>query len=133
MLLSSYGIGAIAGAVATAHRGHVPGRGRTLLLALIVYGVATAAAVTSRHQAVAMAFLLVSGFSMVSAFSTVNSLVQENAPAQTMLLTLIQVPTFIFGPKILQKTLQDPFFLYEHYASSQGVPSQGTILPGIPR
>jgi predicted MFS family arabinose efflux permease len=81
MLLSSYGIGAIAGAVATAHRGHVPGRGRTLLLALVVYGAATAAAVTSRHQLMAMAFLLVSGFSMVSAFSTVNSLVQENAPA----------------------------------------------------
>lgn len=81
MLLSSYGVGAIAGAVATAHRGHVPGRGRTLLLALIVYGAATAAAVTSPRQAVAMACLLVSGFSMVTAFSTVNSLVQENAPA----------------------------------------------------
>jgi predicted MFS family arabinose efflux permease len=80
MLLSSYGVGAIAGAVATAQRGHVPGRGRTLLVALIVYGAATAAAVTSTRQPVSMACLLVSGFSMVTAFSTVNSLVQENAP-----------------------------------------------------
>jgi len=81
LLLSSYGVGAIAGAVATAHRGHAPGRGRLLLLALLVYGAATAAAVTTPHQAAAMALLLVSGFSMVSAFSTINSLVQENAPA----------------------------------------------------
>ena len=81
LLLSSYGVGAIAGAVVTAQRGHVPGRGRTLLVALIVYGAATAAAVTSSRQLVSMACLLVSGFSMVTAFSTVNSLVQENAPA----------------------------------------------------
>ena len=80
MLLSSYGVGAIAGAVATAHRGHVSGRGRRLLAAFVVYGAATVAAVTTSRQPVAMAFLLVSGFSMVAAFSTVNSLVQENAP-----------------------------------------------------
>jgi len=73
-------VGAIAGAVVTAQRGHVPGRGKTLLVALIVYGAATAAAVTSSRQLVSMACLLVSGFSMVTAFSTVNSLVQENAP-----------------------------------------------------
>jgi MFS family permease len=81
MLLSSYGVGAIVGAVVTAQRGHVAGRGRTRLIALIVYGAATAAAVTSPRQLVAMAFLVVSGFCMVTAFSTVNSLVQENAPA----------------------------------------------------
>jgi len=81
LLLSSFGIGAIVGAVATAQRGHVAGRGRTLLLALVVYGVATAAAVSSSRQPLSMACLLVSGFSMVTAFSTVNSLVQENAPA----------------------------------------------------
>jgi predicted MFS family arabinose efflux permease len=80
MLLSSFGAGAIAGAIATAHRGHVPGRGRTLLLALVVTGAATAAAVLSSHQLIAMGCLLVAGFSMVTAFSTVNSLVQENAP-----------------------------------------------------
>ena len=81
LLLSSFGMGAIVGAVATAQRGHVAGRGRTLLLALVVYGVATAAAVSSSRQPLSMACLLVSGFSMVTAFSTVNSLVQENAPA----------------------------------------------------
>jgi predicted MFS family arabinose efflux permease len=81
LLLSSFGVGAIAGAVATAHRGHVPGRGRTLLLALIVYGAVAAAAVTSSRQPVSMGCLLVAGFSLVTAFSTVNSLVQENAPA----------------------------------------------------
>jgi MFS family permease len=80
MLLSSYGAGAIAGAIATAHRGHVPGRGRTLLLALMVNGAATAAAVMSTHQLVSMTCLLVAGFSLVTAFSTVNALVQENAP-----------------------------------------------------
>jgi MFS family permease len=80
MLLSSFGVGAIAGALATAHRGHVAGRGRTLLLALIVYGAATAGAVAASHQATSMALLLVSGFSLITAFSTANSLVQENAP-----------------------------------------------------
>ena len=80
MLLSSYGAGAIAGAIATAHRGHVPGRGRTLLVALMVNGAATAAAVMSSHQLLSMACLFVAGFSLVTAFSTVNSLVQENAP-----------------------------------------------------
>jgi predicted MFS family arabinose efflux permease len=80
MLLASFGVGAIAGAVATAQRGHVPGRGRALLLALIVYGASAAAAVTSSRQPVAMAWLLLSGFTMVTAFSTANSLVQENAP-----------------------------------------------------
>jgi predicted MFS family arabinose efflux permease len=80
LLLSSYGVGAIAGAIATAHRGHVPGRGRMLLVALMVNGIATAGAVLSSHQVMAMACLLVAGFSLVTAFSTVNSLVQENAP-----------------------------------------------------
>ena len=60
--------------------GHVPGRGRTLLVALMVNGAATAAAVMSAHQLLSMACLLVAGFSLVTAFSTVNSLVQENAP-----------------------------------------------------
>lgn len=80
MLLSSYGAGAIAGAIATAHRGHVPGRGRTLLVALMVNGAATGAAALSSHQFLSMACLVVAGFSVVTAFSTLNSLVQENAP-----------------------------------------------------
>jgi predicted MFS family arabinose efflux permease len=79
LLLSSFGFGAIAGAIATAHRGHVPGRGRTLLRAFMAYGVVAAAAVTSRHQTLSMALLAVSGWCLVTAFSTLNSLVQENA------------------------------------------------------
>jgi predicted MFS family arabinose efflux permease len=80
LLLSSFGAGAILGAVATAHRGDVPGRGRAMLLALLVYGIAATAAVTSRVQLVSMALLFVAGVCLVTAFSTLNSLVQENAP-----------------------------------------------------
>ena len=82
LLLSSYGAGAIVGAVATAHRGHAPGRGRLMLIAVFVYGLAATVAVTSRVQAVSMATLFVAGASLVTAFSTLNSLVQENAPGE---------------------------------------------------
>ena len=78
-LLSSFGAGAIAGAVTTAHRGHVPKRGRIMLLALFVYGAVVAVAMASRIQVVSMALLFVAGASLVTAFSTLNSLVQENA------------------------------------------------------
>lgn len=80
LLLTSFGCGAIVGAVATAHRGSEAGRGRLLLLAMIAYGLVTTAAMTARDQRIAMALLFVSGLSMVTAFSTLNSLVQENAP-----------------------------------------------------
>jgi predicted MFS family arabinose efflux permease len=81
LLLSSFGAGAILGAVATAQRGHVPGRGRAMLIALLVYGLAVTAAMASRAQGLSMALLFVAGGSLVTAFSTLNSLVQENAPA----------------------------------------------------
>ena len=58
----------------------MPGRGRRLLLAMIVYGGVTAGAMACRDQWTAMALLFLSGVSMVTAFSTLNSLVQENAP-----------------------------------------------------
>jgi len=80
LLLTSFGSGAILGAVTTAHRGNMPGRGRRLLLAMIVYGSVTAGAMACRDQRAAMALLVLSGISMVTAFSTLNSLVQENAP-----------------------------------------------------
>jgi predicted MFS family arabinose efflux permease len=80
LLLSSFGGGAILGAVTTAHRGNVPHRGRRLLLALIAYGAVTAGAMACRDQAAAMALLFLSGATMITAFSTLNSLVQENAP-----------------------------------------------------
>ena len=63
----------------TAHRGNMPGRGRRLLLAMIVYGAVTTGAMACREQWAAMALLFLSGVSMVTAFSTLNSLVQENA------------------------------------------------------
>jgi len=80
LLLTSFGVGAIVGALATAHRGHVPGRDRTLLRHLVLFGAATIAAMASGRQDLAMGMLVVSGWSIVSAFSILNSLVQENAP-----------------------------------------------------
>jgi predicted MFS family arabinose efflux permease len=80
LLLASFGVGAIGGAIATAQRGHVPGRGRLMLATLALYGVTALAAVVSRRQGVAMALLFVAAWSLVTAFSTLNSLVQENAP-----------------------------------------------------
>jgi predicted MFS family arabinose efflux permease len=80
MLLTCYGVGAIAGALATARRGRFPGRERRMLLYFVAYGAATVAALFSGRQGAAMALLLVSGYCVVSAFSILNSLVQENAP-----------------------------------------------------
>jgi predicted MFS family arabinose efflux permease len=79
LLLSSFGLGAIGGALTTAHRGRFSGRGRTLALAFGTFGAATLGAVLSGAQPLTMALLLVSGWSLVTAFSTLNSLVQENA------------------------------------------------------
>ena len=80
LLLSSFGVGAIAGAVGTAQRGSVPGRGRTLLVSLMTYGACAVGAALSGRQALSMALLFLAGWSLVSAFSILNSLVQENAP-----------------------------------------------------
>ncbi|HSB61198.1 MAG TPA: MFS transporter, partial [Vicinamibacteria bacterium] len=80
LLLSSLGVGAIAGAVTTAQRGSVSGRGRLMLLAFMSYGIFTVGAVVSGRQWPAMALLAASGFSLVTAFSILNSLVQEHAP-----------------------------------------------------
>jgi predicted MFS family arabinose efflux permease len=79
-LLSSFGTGAIVGAIGTAHRGQAPGRGRLALRAFIVYGACTIAAVFSPRQAPAMALLVLSGAALVTATSTLNSLVQEHVP-----------------------------------------------------
>jgi predicted MFS family arabinose efflux permease len=80
LLLSSFGAGAIVGAIVTAQRGKAPRRGRILFASFAAYGVSTLLAVTSRRPELAMALLFVSGFCLVCAFSTLNSLVQENAP-----------------------------------------------------
>lgn len=79
LLLSSFGAGAIVGALATAQRGHVPGRGRIMLVALMAYGLCVAGAMAAGRQDVCMALLFLAGVSSVTAFSTLNSLVQENA------------------------------------------------------
>jgi predicted MFS family arabinose efflux permease len=80
LLLTSIGLGAIVGAVTTAHRGRVEGRGRLLLSAFVVYGAFTVVASLSTWQWVSMGFLVGSGFALTTAFSTLNSLVQERVP-----------------------------------------------------
>ena len=79
-LLASFGLGAILGAITTAHRGKVEGRGRLLLLAFAGHGLLATAAMASRVRLVTMVLLLLCGACVVTAFSTLNSLVQEKAP-----------------------------------------------------
>ena len=80
LLLSSFGLGAIVGALTTAQRGHAPGRGRLMLAAFAAFGVLAAGASLSRWQWLSMVLLFVAGFMLTTAFSTLNSLVQEHAP-----------------------------------------------------
>jgi predicted MFS family arabinose efflux permease len=80
LLLTSFGLGAIVGAISTAQRGHAPGRGRLVLLAFAAFGLVTVGAALSRWQWLSMALLVGSGFALTTAFSTLNSLVQEMAP-----------------------------------------------------
>jgi predicted MFS family arabinose efflux permease len=82
LLLSSFGGGAIVGAVVTAQRGNRSGRGRLMLAMMMCHGLATIGALLSRTQGASMALLFLSGVSLVSAFSTLNSLVQEQAPPE---------------------------------------------------
>jgi MFS family permease len=79
LLLSSYGAGAIGGAIATAQRGHAPGRGRLLLLAFVLYASLATGALVAPWQPLAMLLLFGAGWSLVTAYSTLNSLVQEHA------------------------------------------------------
>lgn len=80
LLLSSFGVGAIVGAVGTAHRGKSEGRGRLMLAAYAAFGAFTVGASVARWQWLTMALLVGSGFFLTTAFSTLNSLVQELAP-----------------------------------------------------
>ncbi len=80
LLLTSLGIGAIAGALATAQRGHAPGRGRLMLAAFCAFGVLAVGASLSRVQSLSMLLLVGAGFMLTTSFSTLNSLVQEMAP-----------------------------------------------------
>lgn len=80
LLLSSLGLGAIVGAIGTAHRGGAAGRGRLMLVAYALFGVVSAGAALSRWQWLSMLLLVGSGLFLTTAFSTLNSLVQELAP-----------------------------------------------------
>ncbi len=80
LLLTSIGIGAIAGAIGTAQRGRASGRGRLMLAGYLLFGVFAAGAALSRWQPLSMALLVGAGFCLTTAFSTLNSLVQEMAP-----------------------------------------------------
>jgi len=80
LLLTSVGIGAIVGAIGTAQRGKVAGRGRLMLIAYASFGLFTAGASLSGVQWLSMLLLVGSGFCMTTSFSTLNSLVQELAP-----------------------------------------------------
>jgi MFS family permease len=82
LLLSSYGAGAIGGALTTAQRGNRPGRGRLMLAAWVLFGSSTILTVASRTQGLSMALIFVSGWCQVTAFSTLNSLVQEHTPGE---------------------------------------------------
>ncbi len=80
LLLTSFGMGAIVGAVGTAQRGNAAGRGRLMLLAFGAFGVVTIGAALSSWQWLSMLLLVGSGLFMTTGFSTLNSLVQEMAP-----------------------------------------------------
>jgi predicted MFS family arabinose efflux permease len=80
LLLTSIGVGAILGALATAQRGDARGRGRLMLAAFALFGAFGAGASLSRWQGLSMALLVGAGFCLTTAFSTLNSLVQEMAP-----------------------------------------------------
>lgn len=81
-LLSSFGAGAIVGALVTAWRGHVAGRGRVALLAILAYGLVVFAAVHAGSLRLAAALLFVAGACLSSGFSVLNSMVQEHAPEE---------------------------------------------------
>jgi predicted MFS family arabinose efflux permease len=80
LLLTSLGLGAIAGAAAAAQRGPASGRGRLVLYGYACFGVFGALASLSRWQWLSMLLLVGAGFALTTAFSTLNSLVQEMAP-----------------------------------------------------
>ena len=80
LLLTSMGVGAIVGALATAQRGSVLGRGRLTLLHLAAFGLVTIGAVYSQRQWLSMLLLIGSGYTLTTALSTLSSLVQEHTP-----------------------------------------------------
>jgi len=82
MLLSAIGLGAIVGAIGTAHRGRFEGRGRFVLLCFMVGPLLAAGAVLCGNQWLATILMFGYGIVQVSGSSTLNGLVQELAPEE---------------------------------------------------
>lgn len=82
MLLSAIGLGAIVGAIGTAHRGRFEGRGKFLLSCFVVGPLLAAGAVLCGRQWLATLLLFGYGVVQTSGSSTLNGLVQELAPEE---------------------------------------------------
>jgi MFS family permease len=82
MLLSGIGLGAIVGAIGTAHRGRFAGRGRFVLTCFLVGPLLAALAILCGRQWLATALLFGYGMVQTSGSSTLNGLVQELAPQE---------------------------------------------------
>ena len=80
LLLSAIGLGAIVGAIGTAHRGKFKDRGKFVLACFIAGPLFAAGAVLCGRQWLAMILLFLYGIIQVSGSSTMNGLVQELAP-----------------------------------------------------
>ena len=82
LLLSGIGLGAIVGAIGTAHRGRFAFRGRFVLMCFSVGPLLAAAAVLCGRQWLATILVFFYGAVQTSGSSTLNGLVQELAPEQ---------------------------------------------------
>ncbi|MEO8360275.1 MAG: MFS transporter [Vicinamibacteria bacterium] len=80
MMLSAIGLGAIMGAIGTAHRGKFEGRGKFILMCFTVGPAMAAGAVLCGSQWIACLLLFLYGAIQTSGSSTLNGLVQELAP-----------------------------------------------------
>lgn len=77
LLLSTYGAGSIAGALAVASLGYVKAKGRIALVFLAGLGAAMSAFALSRELWLSCLFLFAAGACLVAVLSLVSSLVQE--------------------------------------------------------
>lgn len=82
MLLSAIGLGAIVGAISTAHRGGFKGRGKFVLVCFATAPLLAAAAVLCGRQWLATTLLFFFGVLQTSGATTLNGLVQELAPEE---------------------------------------------------
>ncbi len=78
VLLASFGIGAVAGAIGVASLGNVKRKGRAALLCLVAFGAATAAFSLSRLPLLSYALLFLAGAALMGVFSLFMTLVQTH-------------------------------------------------------